>query len=437
MVIVETPVGSGQADSGAMTAASASVNQDLVEAPGPAAVAPPGPAGAVMPYALALAALVITYWCVDIVWPALPELRDDLAFSATEAGLFSTLFFGGRLLANIPAAVLVERIGAVWTGAAGGGLLLTGSALATIATGATTIYPARALQGAGVALLVTAALLSVLRARPGRGAAMTAFNLTAGIGGAAGLLSGGYLTGAGSWRWVFGLCVVLAGIAMGGAILARGTRSATPAIGATTSTAVSTSGMDEGGRSPGTAFLANLLVFVNYSVFVVSLPLYAAERFDASASSIAALLLVLNMVHLAGAWPAGRIIRRQGASRSLTVSFGLTAAALAVVILAPSALWLLGPLALYALGQVGGSSAAGDLLLRAGTSGGRGGRAVGMVRLSSDVGLAGGPLAVGALADLAGVEATFIALAAVTALAACLSGGRLPNPARGFMKHGP
>jgi len=371
----------------------------------------------VLPYALGVAALVLTYWCVDIVWPALPGLRDDLALSGTGAGMFSALFFGGRLLANAPAALLVERIGAVRTGASGGVLLAVGSALAATAGGAPMLFAARALQGAGVSLLVTAALLSVVRARPERGAAMTTFNLAAGVGGAGGLISGGVLAEAGGWRWVFWLSVGLAGAVVLAAVRSRHA-SASPArvTPAPANPEPVAAHAAPGGRfAAATPFVANLVVFVNYSVFVVSLPLYAAERFDASAGRIATLLLALNLIHLGGAWPAGRAIRRWGSDRALVAGYGVTALGLAGVLGAPSLPWLVAPLACYALGQVTGSTAAGDLILRSGASGGS---AVGQVRFSSDIGLVAGPAAVGVLADLAGVRATFVVLAAATAVAA-------------------
>ena len=403
------------------TPESLPVGNEWIPGPPPDA---PARSAAVLPYALGVAALVLTYWCVDIVWPALPGLRDDLALSATGAGLFSACFFGGRLLANAPAALLVERIGAVRTGAGGGALLVAGSALAAAATGAPMLFAARALQGTGVSLLVTAALLSVVRARPGRGAAMTVFNLAAGIGGAGGLITGGLLTEAGGWRWVFWLSSGLAGAVVAAAVLSN--RGAAPSANPSTAPAADhepapRSPRGHGRRADALPFLANLLVFVNYSVFVVSLPLYAAERFDASAGRIATLLLALNLIHLGGAWPAGRAIRRWGSARSLAVGYGVTALGLGSVLAAPSQPWLIAPLALYALGQVAGSSAAGDLILRgsgSGSSGAGGGRAVGRVRFSSDIGLAGGPATVGVLADVAGVRATFVVLAAITALAA-------------------
>jgi MFS family permease len=155
---------------------------------------------------------------------------------------------------------------------------------------------------------------------------------------------------------------------------------------------------------------ANLLVFVNYSIWVVSLPLLGAEKFGFDAGQVGMMLLFVNLIHLGSAVPIGGMIRRAGAARALAFGFGLGGVGLLLVPLAPSAPWLLVPMALYAVGQVAGNSSAGDLILRLG---GGGGRAVGAVRLSSDIGLAAGPAAVGVLADAAGVAAPFTVLGVV------------------------
>jgi MFS family permease len=162
------------------------------------------------------------------------------------------------------------------------------------------------------------------------------------------------------------------------------------------------------------AVAANLLVFVNYSIWIVSLPLLGAARFGFNAGQVGMMLLFVNLVHLASAVPIGRVIRRTGAARALTIGFGIGGVGMLMVPFAPSAPWLIAPLALYAIGQVAGNSSAGDLILRLGSGGGR---AVGAVRLSSDLGLVGGPAAVGVLVDAAGVAAPFTVFGAV-ALAA-------------------
>lgn len=145
------------------------------------------------------------------------------------------------------------------------------------------------------------------------------------------------------------------------------------------------------------------------------MPLYAAERFGATADRIAALLLAITAVHFGAAVPAGRAVRRWGAAWSLAASLLLTATGMGLVLTVPGMGWMVVPRVLYAMGQVCGTTAAGDLVLRLG---GRGGRAIGLVRLSGDLGLVAGPAVVGVLADAAGAAAPFAALAALTGAAA-------------------
>ena len=365
-----------------------------------------------LPQRISLAILFFAYWCVDIVSPALPAVQESLALSATGAGLVFSVFFAGRLVTNLPAAWLVERVGPKWTAVAGSAALLLGSGLAAVAASQATLLPARGIQGVGVALLATAGLLSVLRALPGGGAAMTAFNLSTGAGGSAGLLTGGYLTAELSWRAVFWLSTVVSGILLAGSSLAR-MRAAIPHTGRTARDDANPTVVPT--RSGEVAAVAaNLLVFVNYSIWVVSLPLLGAEKFGFDASQVGMMLLFVNLIHLGSAVPIGGMIRKAGAARALSFGFGVGGAGLLLVPLAPSAPWLLVPMALYAVGQVAGNSSAGDLILRLG---GGGGRAVGAVRLSSDIGLVAGPAAVGVLADAAGVAAPFTVLGVVALMA--------------------
>ncbi len=381
-----------------------------------------------MPLRISLAILLFAYWCVDTVLPALPAIQDSLALSATGAGLVFSVFFAGRLVTNLPAAWLVERIGPKWTAVCGSAALLAGSALAASATSQTTLLPARGIQGVGVALLATAGLLSVLRALPGGGAAMTAFNVSSGVGGSGGLLSGGYLTAELGWRAIFWLSTAVSGLLLAGSLLAR----VRPAVARRERAAPEDSVAELRPSRSGemAAVAANFLVFINYSIWVVSLPLLGAVKFGFDAGQVGLTLLFVNVVHLASAIPIGGIIRKAGASRALAIGFGLGSIGLLLAPLAPSAPWLLVPMAFYAVGQVAGNSSAGDLILRLG---GGGGRAVGAVRLSSDVGLVAGPAAVGFLADAAGVEAPFVVLGVLGVAAmgvAVVFGWRRPGMGR-------
>lgn len=367
-----------------------------------------------LPLAAALIILGLAYWSVDIVSPALPVIRVSLDLNATIAGLVMSAFFGGRLIANLPAALIVERSGPRVTAVIGALVVMLGSLLAALAASGMVLLAARTVQGAGVALLATAGLLSVLRVRPTGGWAMTAFNVAAGIGGTCGLFASGLLTRAGGWPTIFWFSVVLSFIMFATAMAAKSGRipQHVPAISSEVSEV-------QGAATPlplAGALAANLLVYGNLSIWVVALPFFAAQRFNASSADIGLLLMFVNAIHLLGAFPVGQMIRRHGPLPILASGLTTAGIGMATVALAPDPRWLLLPLALYALGEIAGNSSAGELVLRLG---GGGGRAVGLVRLTSDVGLVIGPAVVGVVTDSSGVAAPFFVFAG------CSVGGAL------------
>ena len=370
-----------------------------------------------LPLPLALLMLALTYWCVDMVTPAVPVIQRELTLSGAGAGLVVSVFFLGRLLTNFPAAVLIERIGPRGCAMLGAGLLLAGSGIVATAGGETALLLGRGTQGAGVALLATAGLLSVLRAWSGGGAAMTAFNVAAGVGGSVGLFLGGVITARLGWREVFWLSAELGLTMLVSTVIVhtvQGRRRQTRTFAATPAEV----GLATNGRGLGAGLLANLLVYGNYSIWVVSLGLLAADRFGSSASDLGTLLLVVNTIHLLAAFPAGTVIRRTGVAPALVAGFAVCAVGMALTVAAPTFVWLYPGMTLYAIGQIVANSAAGDLVLRAG---GAGGRAVGLLRLTSDIGLVAGPVLAGLLADRAGTAAPFVVLAGLTAAGAAVA----------------
>ncbi|MDQ3695780.1 MAG: MFS transporter [Chloroflexota bacterium] len=368
-----------------------------------------------LPLPLTLAVLGLTYWCVDIASPTLPVIQTDLGLSGAGTGLLMSIFFFGRLLTNVPAAWLIERIGPRGCALIGAIVLGLASAGAALAPAELPLLVARGLQGGGVALLATAGLLSVLRARPGDGAAMTAFNVAAGVGGSFGLFTGGLVTTELGWRSVFWLCAGLALVMLLGTLLARTARAGRRSDDQALTGEAEPPAPPAMSRGLFAALAANLLVYGNYGIWVVALALFAAGRFGAGPAELGTLLLVVNLIHLLAALPVGRAIRRVGAAPALAVGFAVAAAGIGAALLTPSFGWLLPPMALYAVGQITSNSAAGDLVLRLG---GGGGRAVGLLRFTSDVGLVVGPLLIGLLADLAGVGAPFLVLCGLTATGA-------------------
>jgi EmrB/QacA subfamily drug resistance transporter len=156
-----------------------------------------------------------------IVNIALPSAQRALGFSNVDRQWVVTAYalaFGGLLLLGGRLSDLFGRrrmliIGLVGFGAA--------SALGGAATSFAILVIGRGAQGAFGALLAPAALstLTVTFTDPAdRGKAFGVYGAIAGAGGAVGLLLGGVLTEYLSWRWCLYVNVILAAIAVAGAV---------------------------------------------------------------------------------------------------------------------------------------------------------------------------------------------------------------------------
>ncbi|MFC6508257.1 MFS transporter [Promicromonospora citrea] len=158
---------------------------------------------------------------VTVVNIALPSAQADLGFSdgdrqwvltSYSLAFASLLLLGGRL-SDLVGRKRTFVIGLVGFAAA--------SALGGAAPSFALLVAARALQGAFGALLAPTALAvltTTFTAPRDRARAFGAFGAIASAGGAVGLLLGGALTQAFDWRWNLYINVVIAGIALLGAI---------------------------------------------------------------------------------------------------------------------------------------------------------------------------------------------------------------------------
>ena len=143
---------------------------------------------------------------VSILMAALPTIRHDLGFSATSLSWAQnayTLTFGGLLLLGARIGDLAGRRQTFMVGIA---LFAIASLAVGLAQSPACMIAARAVQGVGAATLApsTLALLSTsFPEGPQRARAMAAYGALAGIGTAFGLIIGGVLTTAVSWRLGF------------------------------------------------------------------------------------------------------------------------------------------------------------------------------------------------------------------------------------------
>jgi EmrB/QacA subfamily drug resistance transporter len=142
---------------------------------------------------------------ITVVNVALPSIADDLAFAASDLQWVITayvLFTGGLLMLGGRATDLFGRrrvfLGGLFT--------FTVASLASgLAPSAEALVAARALQGAGAAMLTPGALSIVTTTYAGdqRTAALAAWSAIGSAGAAAGVVLGGVLTSGLGWEWVF------------------------------------------------------------------------------------------------------------------------------------------------------------------------------------------------------------------------------------------
>ena len=153
--------------------------------------------------ALAQFLVVLDASIVNIALPVLGEqLRMDTVMLAWVITAY-VLAFGGLLLLG---GRLADRYGHRRVFVVGVVAFVAASALAGLSFSSEMLLAARALQGAGAALLAPAALALVTQLFPGKSDRVKALGIwgaVAGIGSAAGVLLGGVLTSALGWQSVF------------------------------------------------------------------------------------------------------------------------------------------------------------------------------------------------------------------------------------------
>ncbi|MFC4585061.1 MFS transporter [Sphaerisporangium corydalis] len=152
-----------------------------------------------------------------VVTIALPSIRADLGFSATALSWVQNAYmlaFGGLLLLGGRAGDILGRRRVF---VAGVSLFTLASLLGGFAVGPWWLLVSRTLQGVGAAVAapsVLALIATTFSDGQARARALSVYSAVSGAGATVGLLAGGLLTDAASWRWAF-----FVNIPIGGAVL--------------------------------------------------------------------------------------------------------------------------------------------------------------------------------------------------------------------------
>jgi EmrB/QacA subfamily drug resistance transporter len=146
-----------------------------------------------------------------IVTNALPAIAHDLDASVPALEWMVNAFTLTFAVLLLTGAAVGDRWGRRRMFLAGLGLFTAGSAAAALAPSVVALIAARAVQGAGGAMITPLSLTILLDATPAnrRGAVIGAWGAAAGIAAAGGPVLGGALTSALSWHWIFAVNVPL------------------------------------------------------------------------------------------------------------------------------------------------------------------------------------------------------------------------------------
>src|SRR6516165_2723598 len=146
-----------------------------------------------------------------VVSTALPAIRTDLGAQVADLEWTVNAYTLSFAVLLLTGGALGDRFGRRRMFTIGVAVFTAGSAAAALAPAAGALVAARALQGAGGALIapLTLTMLSAVTPPARRGAVLGAWGGIGGLGAALGPLAGGALTGAAGWRAIFWLNVPL------------------------------------------------------------------------------------------------------------------------------------------------------------------------------------------------------------------------------------
>ncbi|HKY50340.1 MAG TPA: MFS transporter [Candidatus Limnocylindria bacterium] len=378
-------------------------------------------------YLLAVS-LFLLIAATNILTPLLPDIRNDFGVSIATAGVIVGSYGLARLIIDLPAGFVVDRVGHLRVSVFGLILLAASSLLGLNAATVELLILARVGAGVAAAILGTVILagLGATATRTNRGKVMSFFHVANNTGIAFYPMVGGLIGLAFGWRATFAVTaalVVVAALTLIPVLLRIDPRRAPP------SRTVEQHPHVLHGRTRAIALAAiNFGVLANminrHGFRNTILPLYAATALGLGGVSIATAIALMSITGLMVATPGGMLGDRIGRRRIITT--GLAAIAVGdLVFLLTNDLWtFLAASALIGFGDFFASSQTS--LLSEVVPAERRTQVLGGYRFSADLGAFVGPIVLAAVMDLANAQAAILVSVAILLTASALSRFAVP-----------
>jgi predicted MFS family arabinose efflux permease len=357
----------------------------------------------------------------NIMTPLLPDIRNDFGVSIAIAGVIVGSFGLARLVTDLPAGLMADRIGHRRISVAALALLLASCVLGLNASSVGLLILARVGSGISVAILATVILssLSATATPTNRGKVMSLFHVANNVGIASYPLVGGLIGATLGWRATFAATIALAVLA--GAILLPVLLRIDPRrAGAVQRSAGGASRVLHGRQRAVAIAATNVGVVANminrHGFRNTILPLYAATALGLGGLSIATAIALMSITGLVVATPGGMLGDRIGRRRIITAGLAAIAAGDLVFLLTHDLVTFLLAAALIGFGDFFSSSQ--TALLSEIVPPDQRTKVLGGYRFSADLGAFVGPVLLAAVMDLINAQAAIVVAAAVLLVAA-------------------
>jgi MFS family permease len=398
---------------------------------GPPAGSAAPPKAAIPRQAILLAFAVFAFIAAtNILTPLLPLVRDEMGVSISAAGLIVGSYGLARLIVDLPAGFLAEKVGYRRLSVIAIVLLIGSSLLGFQAGNVEMLIAARIGSGAAVAILamVCIAALAATATSATRGRVMSLFHLANNLGIAVYPLVGGVVGAAIGWRPTFLITAALAVVA--GLILI----ALLPRIDFSHTN-------NRGGRDDASRILygkarRTTMIVTNFGIVAnmihrhgvrnTILPLYAAAALGLGGVSIATAIALMSITGLLVATPGGMLGDRYGRRRVIVAGLSALAVADLAFLLTNDVATFLIVAAVVGLGDFFTSSQ--TALLSEIVPASERNRSLSGYRFSSDLGSMIGPILLAATMDAISAQAAIVLAAVILGVAAVTA--RLLIPAQ-------